>query len=258
MKTRLLTCGIVVGALLWGGMPREARADIVYTTPANQSDTDGPISASIGFAPGNGFLQITVTNLEVGQQMHLGQLISGFEFDISGLSTPTAFKSLAGRSLTIAADGDTWTSSSGTAFTDGPGPSIDHWGFTTPPTTSEITVETVGSPIQTGNPIYMILPTSGTAEDGLKNSNQQPFIIGPAVFDLTVAGMTTNTVLSASDFTNVKIEFGTGPEATLDGSPPSQGPPPPPAPEPSTALLLGFGIFGLARMNSRRSRSDRA
>jgi hypothetical protein len=253
MKLSRFACGMLFSALAWGGvMSGDARADIVYTTPANQSDTDGPISASVAFAPINGGLQISVTNLEVGQQMHLGQLISGFSFNIANLSTPSAFTSLSGRSLSIGSDGITWTASSGTAFTNGPGPSIDHWGFTT--SASTITVETVGSPIQTGNPTYMILPTSGTSEDGLKNSNQQPFIVGPAVFDLAVAGMTTSTVLSASDFTNVMVEFGTQPEATLAATPPTGGNPPPPTPEPSTALLLGFGIFGLARMRSRRPR----
>lgn len=222
---------------------------VVFNTVAG-SDSDGPLSATVSFQAINGGLQITVTNNENGT-IAKGQAISDLSFGVSGISTPSAFTELDGLSFNPVSGGS-WTLASGTALSGNntssapPVNSIDHWGFSN---SSGILLATADSPVPgAGNPQYMILASNGTAGPGnsLSNSNFDPYIIGPTVFTLTVANMTANTTLSASNFSNVMVSFGTGPDKSL-GTTAS----PPTAPLPAafwsglsliSALTIGSGV----------------
>ena len=192
----------------------------------------------------------TITNTQTGS-LGKGQAVSGFSFSVSGFTVPTGFTELkGGNSITASAidslPSKTWSATSGTALDDfdtvSPFNLIDHWGFQA--TGSNVLVATAASPTATGNAQYMILPSAGTAGDGnsLTNSNFDPFIIGPADFFLTVPGMTANFDLDEINFSNVKIEFGTGPDTTITttyiGDSESH------APEP--ASLIVWSLLGMA------------
>ena len=223
----MLRCALLLFALLWAGlMPSNARADLTYTTVTG-SDGDGSLAATVSFTPVLGGIDITVTNTETGT-FAKGQAISAVSFTLSNaLSTPTFFTELKGVSFNPTAGGS-WTLASGSAFDDtssaSPINAIDHWGFASPTGGSmgmggTVSLATAKSPVPgSGNPHYMILPSSGTAASGngaLANGNFFPYIIGPADFFLTVTGVTPSTILTAAEFSGVNVFFGTSPDKML-------------------------------------------
>jgi hypothetical protein len=230
----------------------KARANEVTFNTVPGSDSDGSLAGMISFTAVSGGIDITVTNTETGT-FAKGQAISDFSFTVqNGLSTPTAFTKLTGKSdysASIGAGG-TWTIASGTAFSNTPTVAdpnaIDHWGFAT--SGKNVTVETAGSSVKgaTGNPHYMILPSSGKAGPGksLADGHFDPYIIGPANFFLSISGVTATTDLT-DDFTGVKISFGTGPDKILGTNGTGA------APEPVTVLLLGTGLLFIFIMSRK-------
>jgi hypothetical protein len=213
----------LVSMLVWGAVASsEAEGSIQFQ--ASGTDDDGPLAATITFTAMNGGLEITITNTEAGTLAN-GQSMRALSFTVAGLSMPTAFTELEGVKFNPSSGGS-WTLASGTPFDDTLSPTppqpyaIDHWGFQT--TGSSVLLATAGSPVPgAGSAQYMILPSSGTAGPGksLADSNFFPYIVGPANFYLTVPGVTPGTNLTSANFTNVKVSFGTSPDANLDASP---------------------------------------
>ena len=77
----------------------------------------------------------------------------------------------------------------------------------------------------------------GAANKGFSQFN--PYVLGSATFDLAIAGITTNSLISG-----VQVEFGTG-TVTIDATPTLS------TPEPSSALILGglaVGLLGYRRL----------
>src|SRR5579862_5458306 len=188
LRRTLFGCLMSLGCLV--ALTPGARADMITFTTVAGSDSDGPLAATIAFTAAAGGIDVTLTNTETGT-FAKGQAISSLSFTLSGLSTPTAFTELTGRSFNPSSGGS-WTSSSGTPLDDTssspPINAIDHWGFS--PSGANVLLATANSPVPgAGNPQYMILPSSGTAGPGnsLANSNFDPFIIGPATFFLATA-----------------------------------------------------------------------
>jgi hypothetical protein len=222
-----------------------ARAGSITYTGAG-SDSDGPVSASITFTAISGGIEITITNDESGT-LAKGQAVSGLLFTAGGgLSTPSAFTEISGNKVDSASftPGAAFPGSSPvTPFSDSGSGSIDHWGFST--SGSSVTLESAGSGAPPKNPIYMILPSSGTTGPGssLADGHFDPYILGPGQFFLTVAGVTGATNLTSADFSGVKIGFGTGPDTTVTATA---------VPEPSAIALVGAGVVGLARIGRRR------
>ena len=214
--------------------------------------------ATVNFTPVSGGIDITITNTQSGTIVK-SQAIASLDFSVSGISTPTAFTKLTGSEFDPVA-GASWTLASGTPFShtssDPPINSIDHWGFNT--SGSAVILHTAASPVPgAGNPEHMIIPSAGTAGSGgsLNNGNFGHFIIGPADFFLTVPGITTSTVLTASNFTGVTLGFGTGPDTYETGSPP--GTPRTPVPVPAaawTGMALLAGLGAVAKYRKRLSR----
>ena len=93
---------------------------------------------------------------------------------------------------------------------------------------------------------------SGTEDYGLVNSNYPlagnsfksafPLVLNSLTFDFTVAGVNS---LSASQISGVKFLFGTAGTGTINGH--TQNP------EPSSMVLAGIGVVGLAAWRRRRA-----
>jgi len=255
---KMLPCALLVSALLWGGlMSRDARADVKYTTVAG-SNSDGPLAATVQFTAIAGGLKITVTNtLPSTSVMAKGQAVSAFSFTVSGLSKPTAFYQLSGKSVNSAdfTAGSTFPGSATvTTFTDTGSGTIDHWKFTTPGS-NLVQLETAGNDSPGGNPHYMILPSSAKTGSGssLSQGHFDPYILGPGTFFLTVPGVTASTVLTTANFTGVKVAFGTGPDKTLGTTGTIEN-----APEPSTmTIVLGCCGLGFLAIRARKLVSRR-
>jgi len=253
--------GILAAFIAAMGISTAVRANsVTFTTPSGQHDSDGPILATVEFDPVNGGILMTVTNTETGT-FGIGQAVSSVSFAVSGISSPTAFTMLSGVVFTPGDEGTTWTLASGAIFSDTwngtPPDVIDHWGFSTSGSTL---VATAGSPVSGGSPTDLILPSSGTVGPGMSlNGNHVPDLIGPTQFLLTVPGVTTSTVLTATTFSNVIVGFGTGPDSsqTVTGPPVVVGGPTPtplPASVWSGFVLVG-GLAGVRALAARRRQS---
>jgi hypothetical protein len=247
---RSLHSKILLTAFLLAGLTSgQAWADVTFG--ASGSDTDGPISGTVTFSAGPGVLNVTLTNTQPnGSQMHLGQGLSDVSFTYippTGLSNqPTALSALSGVGFdaTGLAMGTAWTLASGTPFSGSPTSSSPpglptHWVFNP----SGFPVTTLATANVGGGAPNMIFPSSGIVEDGLSNGNQNPLYIGPTIFQLTVPDLTAGTNLTAANFSNVTLSFGTAPDATLPAGV---------VPEPSTLAIAGLGALGFIGYGLRR------
>ena len=249
----------IAATLFWGAsIPWNARATVITFTAVAGSDSDGPLFGTVAFTPENGGLLVTVTDtLPSSDAMAKGQAISAFSFKVNGLSNPTGFSSLSGKSVHSSnfTPGAAFPGSAPvTPFSDTAGMStpnaIDHWGFA--PSGVSVTLATAGSSVSgaTGHPLYMILPATGTTGSGssLADSHFDPYILGPGQFFVTVPGVTSSTALDVSNFSNVTIGFGTSPDKTLNTTGSS------PIPEPASITLMASALLllGGARFLRRR------
>jgi hypothetical protein len=183
-------------------------------------------------------LGVTLTNLLDGATtVGAGELLSGIEINIATSPTSTIVSPLTGDVVDL-------TNPLSPVITAGG--LVGHWG--TGILGGNLFLETAGPFAQTGTPRYMIIGSSSTgtypgANPSITN-NHNPSVIGPATFDLTLAGETTPTLFVHS----VDLLFGTGPDHTElallpDGSP--SGFIGPSIPEPSTWAMLIVGLMGL-------------
>jgi len=229
MKTKLIITGLAVLAVLTAASTRANTID--FTTPAGTSSSDGPLSAEAVLTAGSGQVTITLTDL-LANPTSAGQLISGVVFDITG-ATGLGTVSGSGKLATIAANGSYTTPVSASSLT--------HWADTMSGSTFTLTTLSGSQPNQ-----MIIGPDNGSGKFSNANAsiiNFNPTVLGSASFTLSIPGVT-----SASTISNVRIEFGTGPD-TVVGTPPT-------VPDGgSTVALLGMALcgFGLVGRNFRKS-----
>ena len=242
-------------ALLLGLMSIPARAGLIYTTVPG-SDNDGPLSAQVTINAVNGGLDIQITNLETGI-VKRGQAISALSFKLSGLAAPTALTEIVGEKVNSTAftAGHAFPGTATLTHVDDHGSAkiLDHWGLSIGSTDY---LATAGTGSATGNPHYMILPSSGIAGPGnsLRQSNFDPYLIGPTDFFISVPGVTKNTQLTLAEFSNLQVGFGTGPDKWLGTVGHSDHLSPASVPEPSSMALALISLAGMVcyRRWSRR------
>ena len=260
MRSLLTTCCAALLALAWGS---SCLASITYDASVSVLNV-GLVSAEVDFTAVNGGVQVTVTNTETNTTFK-AQAISSLSFQVGSSLVAPSLTNLSGLSGDPKSTGGLfnkkiqWMSQSGKAFSDshaatGSGPyTIDHWSFGA--TSSSVNLASDGK--------YLILPSSGRVSwptslvSDLVDKKSEPYIIGPATFFLTMAGVTQYTNLDASNIKDVQVGFGTDPDILLPTKLTSLTPlaDPPAVPEPSTLAIAGLGALGLIGYGLRRRRT---
>jgi hypothetical protein len=195
------------------------------------SGGDGPEDATASFSISGNVVTIVLNNLEANPT-GAGQLISGITFNALGATGATAMTS-SGVEANIDGSG---------VLNGGLPVTLSHWGFAFNGTSMTL-VETAGNAAQPGSPVDMIIGPDahggfnpldyGNANPSI-TGNHQPSVLGTATFTITLSGTVTN-------FSDVRMAFGTGPDNFLPGTPT-----PPSAPDGgSTVILLGSVLAGL-------------
>lgn len=219
---------LVVLAVLAASVTAAHASVITYVTPPG-STTSGPVDASATFTTGSGFVTITLTDLQTNPN-DVAQLISDLEFVLSnGATTGTLFSS-SGQDITVNSDG---------TFTLG-GTVATGWSLNS--VSGGLQLDALGN----GQPKHLIIgPPGGSTYSNANNSiagngPHNPFLNQTATFTIDVSGVTAATTITGATFS-----FGTTEgQYLIPGTSV--------VPEPSSLLLIGTGVLGLAGVLRRK------
>jgi hypothetical protein len=213
-----------------------ASADTITLNTASGAvnNTGNPVNAQVTFTVGqNGALTINLTNLIVNQN-DVSQNISDLSFHIDGLTSGALGSN--GNTIFVNGDGTTSPGSNNVStgwVLDGTGPNFHLNGLGTAANVPAYTI--IGAP----GPGGVYTNANGSIAG---NNAHNPFLNQTATFTVTIPGLT-----SVSQITNVSISFGT---TAGDNVPVTN------LPEPTTMMLLGTGLLGVAGVARRRFRKS--
>ena len=216
-------------------------SNVTSVTPPGSS-TSGAVAASATIITGLGFVNVTLTDLEINPT-NVGQLLSGLSFTLSnGATTGTLFSS-TGTKVTVNSGG---TYSLGTSGTAG-------WGLKNN-VSGGLQLNALGFV----GPAGLILgsPGAGGTYSNANSSiagNSSHFLSHSVSFIIDIAGVTSATTVTSSTFS-----FGTTPgqylvkgcmanDPSCGLSQVSQ------VPEPVSLVLTGSGLIGLFFLRRRRA-----
>jgi hypothetical protein len=214
----------------------------VYVTPSGSSTGGGSVSSEADFTISNGQIVLVLKNLTQNPTAD-SQLLSGITFNVAGAS--------GSGSLTTVNSGKISTINSNGTYSAGVSDSLTRWTASETGTAIGLTTLSGGTPnrlIIGPDSMGNLDPTLGgeytNANPSITN-NHNPSVLGSATFTISVAGVTSNSILS-----NVVFDYG-----TTAGSNTVAGTLQPNVPEPGVnALLAGLSVSGLGILVRRRAR----
>jgi hypothetical protein len=171
----------------------------VMTFTASGTGGDGPESASATITTGTNSLIVSLSSLQANPTA-AGQEVSDIEIGLS--NTPTSASLKTGTGTFIDISGGVATPITQTKTT--------HWGVDL--TGGTIFLATAGTGSVGGKPIELIIGPGPYTNANPSITGRDPQIEGTGVFDLTVQGITSSTIVTSAVFS-----FGTGPDSTLPG-----------------------------------------
>lgn len=220
---RVRSCVLAALTLAAASMPAAAALSTFQTAPG--TTTGGlPVSAKATFTTSANTVDILLENLQANPTSVI-QCISGLFFELDGGQTGGTLVSSSGTDRFIANGGtfnDTGTSASGWSFTNLPPANLNVLGTPTAPS------HLVIGPPGTGN-LY-----SNANGSIAGNGPHNPFFALSATFQLSIPGVTADTLVNS-----VTFQFNTSPGNTVT------------VPEPATLGLAGLATALLLRRTFR-------
>jgi hypothetical protein len=231
----------LLAALVIAVMPAASRASITYVTPSGSESKDGPVDATATFTLSSGHVLITLTSLLENPTAD-GQLISAILFNVSGASGTGALASTnSGNISTIDISDGTYSA--------GVSDPLTRWEASHTGTAVTLTTLSGGKPnrlIIGPDSLGNFNPALGGLYDQANASIDQhnPVVLGTATFDIAIAGVTSDSVLS-----DVVFQFGTDANESKNKIPGRL----PGVPEPSSIVMVSMAL-GAAGVLARRRR----